>query len=266
MLGVCEGFVLRGFGSRARPDSDYLIVLGAQVREDGSQRRPEVPPRRSRAVPAVKTNPALHRDRWQGPCGAFSRRSGNERIPCRGQEFPTDRIIVEDRALNTVQNIQYSKALMSSPDAPTAIVTNNFHVTRGLALARGQGLTDVCAISAPSDPVPPQQHAPGILRPHQRFPSGKLLRMLPSGQPARGTGCRTAGLTLKGAILLPPLPAAASKKEAVASFAAAASKKGGCRLLASFAAAASKKEAVASFAAAASKKEAVASFAAVISL
>ena len=67
--------------------------------------------------------------------------------------IPGDRIIVEDRALNTVQNIQYSKALMSSPDAPTAIVTNNFHVTRGLALARGQGLTDVCAIAAPSDPL-----------------------------------------------------------------------------------------------------------------
>ena len=67
--------------------------------------------------------------------------------------IPEDRIIVEDRALNTVQNIQYSMALMSSPNAPTAIVTNNFHVTRGLALARGQGLTDVYAIAAPSDPL-----------------------------------------------------------------------------------------------------------------
>ena len=35
MLAVCEFFVLRGFGSRAPADLDYLIVLGAQVREDG---------------------------------------------------------------------------------------------------------------------------------------------------------------------------------------------------------------------------------------
>ena len=35
MLAVCEGFVLRGFGSRAPAGLDYLIVLGAQVREDG---------------------------------------------------------------------------------------------------------------------------------------------------------------------------------------------------------------------------------------
>ena len=67
--------------------------------------------------------------------------------------IPEARIIVEDKALNTVQNIQYSKALMSSPDAPTAIATNNFHVTRALALARGQGLTNVYAIAAPSNPL-----------------------------------------------------------------------------------------------------------------
>ena len=63
------------------------------------------------------------------------------------------RIIVEDRALNTVQNIQFSKRLMSSPDASTALVTNNFHVSRAAALARKQGITNVYAIAAPSDPA-----------------------------------------------------------------------------------------------------------------
>ena len=63
------------------------------------------------------------------------------------------RIIVEGRALNTVQNIQFSKQLMASPDAPAALVTNNFHVTRAAALARKQGLTNVYAIAAPSDPA-----------------------------------------------------------------------------------------------------------------
>ena len=63
------------------------------------------------------------------------------------------RIIVEDQARNTVQNIQFSKQLMTSPDASTALVTNNFHVTRATALARKQGLTNVYAIADPSDPV-----------------------------------------------------------------------------------------------------------------
>ena len=42
---------------------------------------------------------------------------------------------------------------MPSPDASVAIVTNNFHVTRGLALARRQGLTNAYAIAAPSTVV-----------------------------------------------------------------------------------------------------------------
>ena len=37
---ICEGFVLRGFGSRAPEGLDYLIVLGAQVREDGPSPAP----------------------------------------------------------------------------------------------------------------------------------------------------------------------------------------------------------------------------------
>jgi uncharacterized membrane protein YczE len=67
--------------------------------------------------------------------------------------IPAARIVVEDRALNTVQNIANSKALMASPNASVAIVTSNFHVTRGLALARKQGLTGAYAIAAPSTPL-----------------------------------------------------------------------------------------------------------------
>lgn len=152
MLAVCEGFVLRGFGSRAPAGLDYLIVLGAQVREDGPS-----------AVLKYRLDAAVQYLQENNPtiCIVTGGKGAAEPFP-EGQGMkdylvkagiPEDRIIVEDRALNTVQNIQYSMALMSSPNAPTAIVTNNFHVTRGLALARGQGLTDVYAIAAPSDPL-----------------------------------------------------------------------------------------------------------------
>ena len=152
MLAVCEGFVLRGFGSRAPAGLDYLIVLGAQVREDGPS-----------AVLKYRLDAAAQylQENNSTICIVTGGKGAAEPFP-EGQGMkdylvkagiPEDRIIVEDRALNTVQNIQYSMALMSSPNAPTAIVTNNFHVTRGLALARGQGLTDVYAIAAPSDPL-----------------------------------------------------------------------------------------------------------------
>ena len=152
MLAVCEGFVLRGFSSRAPAGLDYLIVLGAQVREDGPS-----------AVLKYRLDAAAQylQENNSTICIVTGGKGAAEPFP-EGQGMkdylvkagiPEDRIIVEDRALNTVQNIQYSMALMSSPNAPTAIVTNNFHVTRGLALARGQGLTDVYAIAAPSDPL-----------------------------------------------------------------------------------------------------------------
>ena len=152
MLAVCEGFVLCGFSSRAPAGLDYLIVLGAQVREDGPS-----------AVLKYRLDAAAQylQENNSTICIVTGGKGAAEPFP-EGQGMkdylvkagiPEERIIVEDRALNTVQNIQYSMALMSSPNAPTAIVTNNFHVTRGLALARGQGLTDVYAIAAPSDPL-----------------------------------------------------------------------------------------------------------------
>lgn len=152
MLAVCEGFVLRGFGSHAPAGLDYLIVLGAQVREDGPSAVLKY--RLDAAADYLRDNSSTICivTGGKGAAEPFSEGRGmKEYLVAAG--IPESRIIVEDRALNTVQNIRYSKALMSSPDASTALVTNNFHVTRGLALARKQGLTNVCAIAAPSDPL-----------------------------------------------------------------------------------------------------------------
>lgn len=150
LLAVCEGFVLRGFGSRAPAGLDYLIVLGAQVREDGPSAVLKY--RLDAAAQYLRENDSTTCivTGGKGVTEPFSEGEGMKQYLVSAG-IPEDRIIVEDKALNTVQNIQYSKALMSSPDAPTAIVTNNFHVTRALALARGQGLTNVYAIAAHSD-------------------------------------------------------------------------------------------------------------------
>ena len=149
---VCEGIVLSGFGSRAPADLDYLIVLGAQVREDGPS-----------AVLKYRLDAAADYMRQnsdtlcivtggKGEGEPLTEGEGMQRYLVE-QGIDASRIIVEDRARNTVQNIRFSMQLMSSPDAPCALVTNNFHVARALALARKQGLRNVFAIAAPSDPV-----------------------------------------------------------------------------------------------------------------
>ena len=151
-LAVCEGFVLRGFGSRAPAGLDYLIVLGAQVREDGPSAVLKY--RLDAAAQYMRDNPSTLCivTGGKGSSEPFSEGQGMKEYLVKSG-IPAERIIIEDRALNTVQNIQYSMALMPSPDIPTAIVTNDFHVTRGLALARRQGLTNVYAIAAPSNPL-----------------------------------------------------------------------------------------------------------------
>ena len=149
---LCEGFVLRGFGSRAPADVDYLIVLGAQVRESG----PSVvlKYRLDAAADYLRTNESTL-------CIVTGGQGANEPVPegTAMKQYLTEcgidesRIIVEDQARNTVQNIQFSMQLLPSPDASVALVTNNFHVSRALALAKKQGLVNSSAVSAPSDPL-----------------------------------------------------------------------------------------------------------------
>ena len=144
---ICEGFVLRGFGSRAPEGLDYLIVLGAQVREDGPSAVLKY--RLDAAVDYLKENESTLCivTGGKGEGEPLTEGEGMKQY-LTAQGIDPARILVEDQARNTVQNIQFSKQLMS-----TALVTNNFHVTRATALARKQGLTNVYAIAAPSDPV-----------------------------------------------------------------------------------------------------------------
>ncbi len=57
------------------------------------------------------------------------------------QGVPRERIVVEDRAVNTRQSLQLSRALMPDPDAPVAVVTTGYHVFRTALLTRSLGMT-----------------------------------------------------------------------------------------------------------------------------
>ena len=51
----------------------------------------------------------------------------------------------------TSENIAFSAALIGGTDKDVGIVTNNFHVFRGVMLARHAGFEDACGISARSN-------------------------------------------------------------------------------------------------------------------
>ena len=61
------------------------------------------------------------------------------------------RIMMEDQSTDTSENIAYSAKLIGDYSAGVGIVTNNFHVFRGVQLARHQGFENVCGIAARSN-------------------------------------------------------------------------------------------------------------------
>ena len=69
----------------------------------------------------------------------------------------SDRIIIEDQALDTIQNFQYSLDLIITLENITreealnksvVVVTNNFHLTRALRLAHRIGFTNIHGLAA----------------------------------------------------------------------------------------------------------------------
>ena len=62
-----------------------------------------------------------------------------------------NRILIEDKSTNTVENIKNSKGLLEEPYNGVGIVTNNFHMFRAVQIAKKQGLEGVCGIAADSN-------------------------------------------------------------------------------------------------------------------
>ena len=144
------GMILGGFSAKGNQNLDYIIALGAQVREDG----PSVvlKYRLDAAVDYLNGNPdtICIVSGGQGTNEPFSEAEGMaEYLLDKG--IDEHRIVLEDKSTSTVENIQNSKALMKESYNGVGIVTNNFHVFRAVQIAKVQGLEDVCGIAADSN-------------------------------------------------------------------------------------------------------------------
>lgn len=144
--------ILKDFGDKGEDGLDYIIVLGAQVREDG----PSVvlQHRLDTAYDYLQKNPDTL-------CVVSGGQAPNEPATEASvmaaylieRGISPERIIVEDRSTNTRENIAFSKELIDESNTRVGIVTNNFHVFRGLNIARKGGFAHVVGIAAPSNPL-----------------------------------------------------------------------------------------------------------------
>ena len=147
---ITEGCILSGFRAKGKENLDYIIVLGAQIKEKGPSAALKF--RLDEAYDYLVENENT-------VCIVSGGQGANE--PCTeaqgmydylvGKGISPERILLEDKSTDTSENIAFSMELLDKDNDSVGIVTNNFHVFRGVHLARHMGIKDVCGISAPSN-------------------------------------------------------------------------------------------------------------------
>ncbi|WP_329406022.1 YdcF family protein [Streptomyces sp. NBC_00704] len=154
---VFAGYVfVRGRGAPP-PETTHVIVLGAGL--DGDRPGPLLTRRLERAL-------ALGGARvpdMPGVVFVVSGGQGDDEVRSEAEAMadylrergvPADRIVCEDRSVNTGENLRFSVALMdgTAPGRRATVVTSGFHVYRTTLLARRVGVP-VHVVGAPTSPA-----------------------------------------------------------------------------------------------------------------
>ena len=126
---LVEGCVISQMHAKGKAELDYIIVLGAQVRENGPS--PVLKYRLDKAVEYLEENPdtICIVSGGQGKNEPWSEAEGMAQY-LKTQGIGENRIRLEDQSLTTEQNVTNSQKLMEE-GASVGIVTNDFHVFRG---------------------------------------------------------------------------------------------------------------------------------------
>ena len=150
VLVILCGLIAGKFTSKGEKNLDYIIVLGAQIREDGPSTVLRY--RLDEAIEYLNENPDT-------VCIVSGGQGSNEPYPeAEGMAkyliekgIDSKRIILEGESQTTVENIRNSKEFMDEDYNGVGIITNNFHMFRALRIAEVQGLENACGIAAKSN-------------------------------------------------------------------------------------------------------------------
>ena len=145
-----EGLILTGFRAEGEDDLDYIIVLGAQMKEGGPSAALKFRLDKAYDYLAANENTICIGSGGQGVNEPCSEAQGMYDYLV-GRGISGDRILMEDKSTDTSENIAFSAKLLNAESDSVGIVTNNFHVFRGVRLARHQGLENVYGIAARSN-------------------------------------------------------------------------------------------------------------------
>ena len=130
---------------KIRKNLDYIIVLGAHV--DGTKPTLALLERIRRALEYLEENPRT-RAVLSGGRGDGEQISEAQAMYNYLTEHGIDgeRLLLEERSVNTKENLVFSLELLGDVTCSVGVVTNNFHVFRGVAIGRKCGCRDICGI------------------------------------------------------------------------------------------------------------------------
>ena len=157
LLGIvvflaAECCIVSGMVQRVQKSCDYVIVLGAQVR--GTRVSRALKQRLDRAAQYLAEHPetTVIVSGGQGSGEDITEAEAMETYLIQAGIEP-ERIWKEEKSVNTVQNIRFSRALIREKNPAIGIVSNDFHVFRAMQTAERAGLKNACAIAAGSSPL-----------------------------------------------------------------------------------------------------------------
>lgn len=146
---ITQAVILTGFSSHGEAGADVIIVLGAQVREDGPS--PALQKRLDTAAEYLQENA-------ETLCIVSGGQGANEpaseaavmAVYLEKHGIDRSRILQEDQSEDTRENLLFSRKLLPAHQMRVGIVTNNFHVFRAVNLAGQCGYAHAFGIAAPS--------------------------------------------------------------------------------------------------------------------
>lgn len=144
---LVEGLVLSHFSDKGEANLGYLIVLGAQMKENGPS--VALARRLDLAAAYLMENPDT-------VCVVSGGRGSNEPISeAEGMSaylvkkgIDPARIVLEEQSHNTLQNLVNSRRLIPEGETKVGVVTNRFHVYRSVQLAKKQGFPQAVGMGA----------------------------------------------------------------------------------------------------------------------
>ena len=149
---VMEGFIVSGMSQKGKPNLDYLVILGCQVK--GERPSKALQERLETAEAYLEKYPDTKAvlSGGQGPGEHISEAECMFRYLTKA-EISEERLIKEDLSTTTVENLEFSKKFLDQERNTVGVVTNNFHVYRSMRIAKKSGYLQVCGIAAPSRTV-----------------------------------------------------------------------------------------------------------------